>query len=234
MKNTDRQQLAEMLTSAYELHGKQLGPAGIMLWCKILEPYGLEDITNAVSQLLQTSTYLPKPSEVVDILAPSQWPTPAEAWATYPVDERDTGAVCDETQAAWASAEAIYQGGDHIGARRAFEGAYQRHADEAKRKGQRKPRWRLSIGWDAQRREQGARAALQQGLISPKQAERYLTDETQGNPLLPSPDQENRRGQLRAIGRILGGTAGGGAERSIPEGTSGVEGGPAAEELGPE
>lgn len=227
MKNTDRQQLADVLKQIYELKGKALTEGAIKLWYGILEPYRIEDVTAALSQLMRTSKFLPQPSEVVDIVDPPQWPSPAEAWATYPHDEQETGAICDETQAAWASAEALYQTGDMIGTRRAFEGAYQRHMEASLRAGKRRPSWLLSIGWDAEKREQGIRAAIQQGLIAPEQAAGYLPDETQTTPALtgPSLHSHQRPRDVRPLRWFLDRAIGSGAEGSIPERTPGVEGG---------
>lgn len=208
MKSTDKRDLAEILGQVYEVNGKTMTEASVKLWFNILEPYELEDVRAALGQLMRTSEYLPKPAAVIDILEPSQWPTPAEAWATYPHSEQDTAAVCEETLAAWASAEGLYESGDAIGARRAFEGAYTRHMDEAKRKGRRKPAWMLSVGWDAQKREAGALDAVKRGLLPHKACERYLTGETRK---ALRDDSGDRAGDVRHVSRLLGRPDGGGA-----------------------
>lgn len=237
MKSNDKEAFKRIIEQAYGLHGKEVRADVVMLWYGFMEKYELADITKAFTKALSEGHYLPKPAEIIDILDPPQWPTPAEAWASFPHEEADTGAVCDETQAAWASAEAAYQGNDMIGARRAFEGAYQRHMDEALRLGKRRPCWRLSIGWDAAKREQGARQAVHRGLLSQEQVAGYLPDETQAptdKPRLTGPDTGHSRGHVRPLRWFLDRAVGGGATGDLSSGAPGVEGRAKAEELGSE
>ena len=141
MKPEDKEAFQEILGAVYELRGSR-----------------------ALSQLSATEKFLPMPSQVIDVLEPSGWPSPAEAWAMAPVAERETYAVHDELQAAWASAAGLWDDGDKIGARRAFESAYKRISEASKARGIRRPQWRLSIGFDARLRSAGAQLAVDRGL----------------------------------------------------------------------
>jgi len=201
MKNTDKRKFADLMRQVYEIKGKEATPSANRMWYAILEPYEIEDIRVALGQVMRTSAYLPSPSDVVDILDPSQWPTPAEAWSTYPADERDTGAVCDETLAAWASAKDLYESGDVIGARRAYEGSYGRHMEAAKAAGKRRPAWRLSLGYDAARRESGALSAIKRGLLPASACVGVIGEETRK---AISRDTRDRAGDVRPVSGFLG------------------------------
>ena len=62
---------------------------------------------------------------------------------------------------------------DKIGARMAFKSAYDRLMGIARIQG-RKPIWQVSAGWDAERRADAVRLAMEGGRLTHDQARRYL------------------------------------------------------------
>lgn len=232
MTPEDKQAFMEILSAAYELHGKSITEGAIKLWWNILKGYDLEQVSQALSQLSATEKFLPMPAQVIDILEPSGWPSPAEAWSMAPLDERGTYAVHDELQAAWSAAAGLWETGDTIGARRAFEGAYQRICDAARLRGVRRPMWRLSIGWNESLRSAGAQLAVDRGLLKAETVAGYLEHEdAEAKPLLGHGDESDRRGDVRPLRRILGGADGGRTGIDVSSGAQGVGGREAAGEL---
>lgn len=224
MQKTDRAQFAEILSVVYETHGKTASEAVIRLWFGALEEYDIEDVSRALSQLMRSNKFLPKPADVVDILEPSGWPTAAEAWALVPKDERETGAVCDEMQAAWAACADLAEAGDMIGARRAFEGAWERVTGEVLARGKRRPLWHLSLGWDERGRSYGAKRAVDKGLLKPEDVAGYLEYEQEHSKHKGLRDmrESGRAGHVRPIGRLLGGALGGGTASEVQGGAKEV------------
>ena len=219
VKSTDRGKLSSILNKVYELHGKQVSTDTVMLWYGILEKYEIADIQKAFSEVMSISQFLPKPADIINVLDPCQWPTPAEAWASYPQDERSTGVMCEETGQAWAIAEELWYAGDMIGARRAFEGAYERIVEEAKRQGKRKPKFWLSLGWDEAGRKTGAHDAYKKGYLAYEAVKGYIGHDTEAQRLIAIERSDNGRTDLHQIAkRLLDGSDGHGAEGEIPEG----------------
>ena len=139
--------------------------------------------------------FFPKPADLIRQIERARsagMPSPDEAWAIAlrSFDEAETVCVTDEIMEAVAAALPVWDVGDKVGARMAFRSAYERI--EANRRAQGAiPKWRLSLGWDADKRAQAAQAAVAAGRLEHRQV----------SGLLPSPEPDAR--QLRLPGNVV-------------------------------
>jgi len=235
MKPEEIKELTESLAAVYDLYGKTLSPAATRLWASALHECELSAVLRALEDHVAGSTFLPKPADILDLLSPNEWPGAGQAWALALKDERETGATCPEMLSAWSVAFELWTSGDKIGARRAFEGAWERAVQDAVRAGRRRPVWSLSVGWDAAGCAHGAQRAVDKGLLTRDSVAGYLDDQAaaQDQRLLGQlPAANNARGHLRSLGRILGGTPGEGAPGNLPPGAAGVGGGESPGDVG--
>lgn len=206
----DEAKVVDALRAIYDLRGKTLTEGAMRIWWGALRAYDADRVLGALGQVSATARYLPQPVDVLDLLDPDEWPTGPEAWAIHPKTEEESGAVCDESLGAWALAEALYEGGDVVGARRAFESAWDRLSGVSRAGGKRRPRWGFSLGWRADLRQVAAQQALSKGLLTHEQVGRYVeTEEEGGRKLLGRSYDGQARGNVRALRGILGGSDGG-------------------------
>ena len=100
-----------------------------------------------------------------------------EAWAIAMTtnDEFETVVLTDEIQLALAAAKPVLDAGDKVGARMAFNSAYERLVGQA-REDSKEVNWHVSVGFDANRRTQAITKALQMQRIPQERAQQYLAD----------------------------------------------------------
>jgi len=60
--------LADALTGMAAVHDKELPAAAIGIWSMALEEYSLDDLRKAFNQHARTSKWMPKPSDIIDII----------------------------------------------------------------------------------------------------------------------------------------------------------------------
>lgn len=100
-----------------------------------------------------------------------------EAWsiAVQASDEFETVVLTDEIQLALIAAKPILDTGDKVGARMAFNSAYERLVGQA-REDAKPASWHVSVGFDAGRRIQAVTKAVELQRIPREHGQKYLAD----------------------------------------------------------
>jgi hypothetical protein len=111
-------------------------------------------------------------------------PTPDEAWAMLPHDERQSVVWTDEMARAWGIAAQLE---DRVAARMAFLSAYRRLVQEA-RDAATAVTWTPSFGHDPLGRERAIELAVEQGRISTERAALLLPSPTDIHASISLPD----------------------------------------------
>jgi hypothetical protein len=83
--------------------------------------------------------------------------------------------LTDEIQLALAAAKPVLDAGDKVGARMAFNSAYERLVGQA-REDNKHVNWHVSVGFDANRRTQAITKAVQMQRIPHERGQLYLAD----------------------------------------------------------
>jgi hypothetical protein len=212
MQEREKKEFTEMLAGVFEIHGRDLKETTTRIWWRLMRRYTLDQFSEAIGNLVATSKFLPKPSEVIEQIS-GRWMDANEAWAAFPKDESETGAVNQAMRASWGASEALFYSGDTVGARMAFKAAYERYVKSAVLRGETE-QFELSIGWDAEKRENGIRAAVNQKLITQDQAKKHirLLPAMDGGPIAglltggdPKHDDEKILEKLKEIKAVIDG-----------------------------
>ncbi|MCG6540201.1 hypothetical protein MCB86_08950 [Pseudomonas sp. KSR10] len=201
----DQAELAAALCATAETLGHAISAGAAELMAEDLADYQMEDIAAALRACRRELTgKLTLAAILQRVQAADGRPEPNEAWslALAASDEFDSVVLTDEIQLALGAARAVLEAGDKVGARMSFLSAYQRQVDTARREG--KPVcWKLSPGYDTQRRLLAVEEAGRLGRLPAPVVEEYraqLTHEpvTQngaaiaglitGRVAMPSPD----------------------------------------------
>jgi hypothetical protein len=226
VNHPDRGEFATALAGLMDLYARPLSPASITLWWGAFAPYPLPAVKAAFSRYVQDpdqGRYPPTPAAVLGCL-PSTGParlSADEAWALAlgTFDEAATVCATDEMLEAVAVAAPVWAGGDKIGARMAFKGAYERIVAQRRAAGT-PPRWSLSLGWDAEQRAQVAQEALRLARLPLEQVQAYLPAPPAAGPAaavaglltgkvvdFPAPTEAPARQRLAALRAVIAGAA---------------------------
>ncbi len=109
------------LDGLFSTHDREPKKAVFEIWWKTLEPFQLKDVLSAMSEIIKTSSYLPKPADLFRILHTSI--TASEAWAWIPKSESDGGYVNQRMLYAYGQAVSFIAT-NHLGAPNQFKDAY--------------------------------------------------------------------------------------------------------------
>lgn len=177
MKQNEKRAFADLLAGLLDIYGRSVTQASARLWWAAFEKHSLDDVGAAFSRYTQDTEqgrYPPTPAAVLGCLpaAPGAARLSAdEAWGLclQSFDESDTAITNEAIDAGRAAALPVYEAGDKIGARMAFKGAYERAMS-----GGRSVAWRLSVGWDREKREHAAERALSAGWLTHEAVRDYL------------------------------------------------------------
>jgi len=219
----DRKAFSDLLDALGETYGQPVPTRLKHTWWRLLAArMDLPTLRQVLDQHLldaERGRFFPRPSDIIAVLerAAGGRPGPDEAWALAidTFDEAASVCVTEEILLAAQVAAPVWERGDRVGARMAFKGAYERLVAERRGQGQ-TPQWRLSLGWDAERRIAAARGAVTNGRLSAETVQHLLpapqaVEPTVATPnrlsgtVLPWPQDEaaaNRR-QLRALRQLL-------------------------------
>lgn len=181
MEDSDRKEFADTLRASLEVTGGTLTRDAVETWWRLLRPYPIQHVRQALQDHLTESVYVPKPADVIQrIQRMDGHPGSDEAWryALAAMDEDSTVVWTPEIAAAKTAADPIYAEGDRVGARMAFKDAYEAQIREARKAG-RPARWRITPGRDPQEREAVARDALERGLIGSDYARHFISGPTE-------------------------------------------------------
>jgi hypothetical protein len=173
MRNDDYERFTQILTGVFEVYGKDRSDTAIALWWKVLEPYSLADVEQALSDHLRSVRFAPTPADVVTSLSARDGrPSADVAWSLVPHDEHESSCWTDEIAKAYGAAAPLLKHGDKIAARRAFIDAYEFEVAAARRSGKPVNAW-FSWGFDASGRASAVARALELGMIQPERAAKF-------------------------------------------------------------
>ncbi|NEV64714.1 hypothetical protein [Thiorhodococcus minor] len=195
----ERPAFSDLLDEIGEHYGRTVSGATKLTWWRLLAAQlDLDTLRILLDRHLldaERGRFFPQPADLVALLERTRdgRPSADEAWALAleSFDEAATVCVTDEILGALRAAAPVWSAGDRIGARLAFKAAYERAVAEPRRQG-RRPRWQLSLGWDAERRQVAAQQAVASGRLSADAV----------HHLLPAPLTVAREGQ--AVKRLAG------------------------------
>jgi len=175
MHKTEFDAFSELLDGCYALLGRDKtlnGPAKAMFF-RSLGAYALEAVRAGLDAHIKDpkrGRFPPTPADVIEqiegLIADDGRPGAEEAWAMCcrASDESETVVWSAEMSLAFATAQALMQEGDSIGARMAFKEAYSRMVDDARR--ERRPvSWSVSLGHDASKRHAALVSAEARGYL---------------------------------------------------------------------
>ena len=168
-------ELAAALCATAETLGHALSASAAELMAEDLAEYGMEHIAAALRACRRELTgKLTLAAILQRVQAADGRPDPNEAWALAIAasDEFDSVVLTDEIQLALGAARAILDAGDKVGARMSFLSAYQRQVDTARREG-RPVNWKLSPGFDQQRRLMAVEEAGRLGRLPAPVVQQY-------------------------------------------------------------
>lgn len=168
--------LALAICATAETLGYTLSAEAAELMAEDLADYPAKDVGAALQACRRELTgKLTLAAILQRVQAADGRPEPNEAWALALAasDEFDSVVLTDEIQLALGAARAILDAGDKVGARMSFLSAYQRQVDTARREG-RPVAWKLSPGFDQQRRLMAVEEAGRLGRLSAPAVAEYF------------------------------------------------------------
>ena len=167
MNKDDVVQFSNIWSAACEVCGQTPTDAAIALSFQVLAKYDITDIQKALSTHLETSKFIPKPADIIEILNKYDGrPDADEAWsiAMESFDEYKTVILNDEIASSLEHARGIYNDGDKTGARMAFKASYEKAIASARRNGDH-VKWWPSFGYDLGARIGPVEDAIRIGIL---------------------------------------------------------------------
>ena len=189
-KNSER---ARLILECAELYDKDIKPAVLKTYLADLEDVSLDDLARALAAHRRDpdrGRFFPRPADIFAKLSRGHDHPPVDvAWALVlkSFDETESLVWSEQMECARNVALDVWNTGDKIGARMAFRGAYERLIQSGP------PRWKVSVGFDEEKRREAVGKARDMGLLSTEQA----------THLLPAPDQAS--GPVAEIAGLLTG-----------------------------
>jgi hypothetical protein len=171
-------ELSMAICATAETLGQTLSAPAAKLMAEDLAEHPMDVIANALWACRREVTgKLTLAAILQRVQAADGRPGKDEAWAIAMTtnDEFETVVLTDEIQLALAAAKPVLDAGDKIGARMAFISAYERFVGQA-RDDARPVNWHVSVGFDANRRNQAVTKAMELKRIPQERAQKYLAD----------------------------------------------------------
>lgn len=157
------------------------------IWWNALKQFDYKAVTYALDRHCIGGRFKPKPVDIIDIIVANDGRPDSEvAWslALRVEDENETIIWTDEIASAWSIAKPLLDHGEVVGARMAFKQAYEKLVMHARQVG-RPVNHSVSLGFDAERRNEVIANAIQQGLIKESYGSTLmLTDMSEGGKSL--------------------------------------------------
>ncbi|CNL90266.1 Uncharacterised protein [Yersinia enterocolitica] len=193
LSDFEQEELSSRLHATAEALGHEIKSSLVMLMVDDLSDYPYDEICKALARVRKEHVGKLTLKAIIDRMQkPGTRPAANEAWAlSLPAqDESNTVVWTDEMSQAWAVALPVLESGDKVGARMAFIQTYERLVTIAEAENK-SPCWRVSQGWDTEKRVQAITTAQNAGLLPAPIANKYL----------PSPNvsnvQPSKNGQAR-------------------------------------
>lgn len=177
MTETDKAKLTEMLEKVMRGYGKPLPEQSLLQgWFEFLRPFPIQTIRKALAMHCDESEFSPQPAIIAaKCKLLDTRPTADEAWAIAlkSRDESETVIWTEETEQAFYACKPILDERDKIAARVAFKDSYNRLVSDARHQGM-PANWKVSLGWDPQKRNDALQAAEVAGLIPQQRSEALM------------------------------------------------------------
>jgi len=156
--------------SAVQLIGRDLSADALEIFVSELLPYGEAAALAAIERTRREVSHRFTIADVLDRM-PNGHPGAEEAWATVSKglnDEDETLVMTEPMRVAFSAALNLQS--DEIAARQAFKEVYQREVAQARARRDLFPRFSVSLGHDAQRREVKIKEAVIAGKLAAERA----------------------------------------------------------------
>ena len=170
--------LAAAICATAEAMGQEMNPGTAAMMAEDLCAYSVPVVKAALKACrFEVKGKLAMADILQRVQAADGRPGKDEAWAIAMTsnDEFETVVLTDEIQLALAAAKPVLDAGDKVGARMAFNSAYERLVGQA-REDNKQVNWHVSVGFDANRRVQAISKAAQMQRIPQERAQQYLAD----------------------------------------------------------
>lgn len=165
--NKPSKSVIQALAVTAELTNTLMSEAAARIFAADLARYPEQQVLAALDRCRREVKSKLTPSDVISRLDDGR-PTPDEAWAMIPTDERQSIVWTEEMAQAWGIAHELE---DRIAARMAFLAAYRRLVQQA-RDHAIAVKWAPSLGHDPLGRQQALDEAVRQGRLTLEQAQR--------------------------------------------------------------
>jgi hypothetical protein len=185
------QKILEQIAVTAELMGTQISPAAAAMMVKDLQGYDANIVIEALSCLRKDAKARFSIGAIIDkaeSLTPGGRPSPEEAWAMIPKDEKTSAVITNEMAQALGVAQPLIDDGDNIAARMAFKEAYSNIVSFNKQHGI-KAEWFPSLGHDKEGRDSALAEAVRLGRLGADHAIGLLPPEKVA-PMLQSAGKE--------------------------------------------
>ncbi|MGX4728044.1 hypothetical protein [Pseudomonas corrugata] len=170
--------LAAAICATAEAMGQEMNPGTAAMMAEDLCAYSVPVVKAALKACrFEVKGKLAMADILQRVQSSDGRPGKDEAWAIAMTtnDEFETVVLTDEIQLALAAAKPVLDAGDKVGARMAFNSAYERFVGRARE--ETKPvNWHVSVGFDANRRIQAVTKAVEMKRIPQEHGRKYLAD----------------------------------------------------------
>lgn len=180
MTENDTAAFFEMLDAVCEIKAKpHLSPAAKALWFATVQAYPMETVQKALSAVVQSSSFMPQPSEVIAWMTGAKGndgrPGLDEAWAMAhdAMDESLTVVLTPEIIGAMGATRGLMLDRDQVAARKAFQEVYDRMVREA-RNNHRPISWQVQLGTDRNHQQQAINDGIKRGRLKPERVSHLL------------------------------------------------------------
>jgi hypothetical protein len=170
--------LAAAICATAEAMGQEMNPGTAAMMAEDLCSYTVPAIKAALKACrFEVRGKLAMADILRRVQAADGRPGKDEAWAIAMTtnDEFETVVLTDEIQLALAAAKPVLDAGDKVGARMAFISAYERFVSQA-REDTKQVNWHVSVGFDANRRDEAITKAVQMKRIPQERGQKHLAD----------------------------------------------------------
>jgi len=174
MQNLEKAQFLKILAACLDMYGRERSDTVMALWWKLMEPYRLEEVQEALAVHMRTNKFCPTPADVIGLVSAKDGrPTADEAWAMCPRSEDESLFWTEEMAKAYGVAAPLLHHGDQVAARKAFIDRYESLVATARAAGVRM-KVTPSFGFDRAGREAAVHRAVERGLLPAAKAQVYL------------------------------------------------------------
>lgn len=159
----------EIITREFIFYDQEINKTQIEMWVDEFKNFTPNEIFSAYLKLRSSSTRVPLPVHVKNIIF--DFPTADEAWALIPKSEDDFAIWCDEMRIAFSVCRQLLEI-DEVAARMAFKGSYESEVLKSKSENKR-PVWTASEGFKNNNKDSTLRMAIGRGWIKEDEAAKW-------------------------------------------------------------